>query len=98
MQRGDGRLPVLSVDEASVPLYTGVKEERRAGAPGLAGDIEVEVSRLDIRVGRILTAIRHPDADSLYVGEVDVGEETPRTLVSGLAKHVSLEEVRGGRA
>ncbi|XP_023683426.2 aminoacyl tRNA synthase complex-interacting multifunctional protein 1-like isoform X1 [Paramormyrops kingsleyae] len=82
----------------------GVKEERRAGAPGLArplglaGDIEVDVSRLDVRVGRILMATRHPDADSLYVGEVDVGEETPRTLVSGLAKHVALEEMQGRMA
>lgn len=39
-----------------------------------AGDDEsndeiVDVSKLDMRIGRILNANRHPDADSLYVEE-----------------------------
>ena len=36
-----------------------------------------------MRVGLIRSAKRHPDADSLYVEEVDVGEEKPRTVISG---------------
>jgi tRNA-binding EMAP/Myf-like protein len=49
----------------------------------------VDVSRLDLRVGVIKKAWRHPDADSLYVEEMDLGEETgPRTVVSGLVKHI----------
>jgi methionyl-tRNA synthetase len=36
----------------------------------------VDVSRIDIRVGFITKAWRHPDADSLYVEEIDVGEPT----------------------
>ncbi len=36
-----------------------------------------------MRVGLIRTAKRHPDADSLYVEEVDVGEDKPRTVISG---------------
>jgi aminoacyl tRNA synthase complex-interacting multifunctional protein 1 len=34
---------------------------------------EEDISRLDIRVGKILSAKRHPDADTLYVEEIDVG-------------------------
>jgi aminoacyl tRNA synthase complex-interacting multifunctional protein 1 len=34
----------------------------------------------DIRVGKILNVKKHEDADSLYVEEIDVGEETPRTI------------------
>ena len=36
-----------------------------------------------MRVGLIRSAKRHPDADSLYVEEVDVGEDKPRTVISG---------------
>ncbi|KAI1883602.1 hypothetical protein AGOR_G00233260 [Albula goreensis] len=53
----------------------------------------VDVSRLDIRVGRIITVKKHHNADSLYVEEVDVGEPTLRTVVSGLVKHVPLEQL-----
>nr|XP_039325868.1 aminoacyl tRNA synthase complex-interacting multifunctional protein 1-like [Saimiri boliviensis boliviensis] len=42
----------------------------------------------------IATAKKHPDADSLYVEEVDVGEVAPRTVVSGLVNHVPLEQMQ----
>ncbi len=37
---------------------------------------------------------QHPDAESLLVEKVDLGEETPRTVVSGLAGLVPLEELQ----
>lgn len=46
---------------------------------------------LDVRVGRILSAAKHPDADKLYVETIDFGEDAPRTVVSGLATHVPLD-------
>lgn len=55
---------------------------------------EINVSRLDLRVGRILSVNRHPDADSLYVEQIDVGEEKPRTVVSGLVKFVPIEQMQ----
>ena len=51
-----------------------------------------------MRVGLIRTATKHPDADSLYVEEVDVGEEKPRTVISGLVKHIPIEEMQNRRA
>lgn len=43
----------------------------------------------------VLIAVKkHPDADSLYVEEVDVGEGKNRTIVSGLVKHVPIEEMQ----
>lgn len=50
--------------------------------------------RLDIRVGQIIEVSKHPDADSLYVEKIDLGEVEPRTVVSGLAKFVPLEELQ----
>ncbi|KAH7281176.1 hypothetical protein KP509_36G033800 [Ceratopteris richardii] len=55
-----------------------------------------DIDALDIRVGRIIKAWKHPEADSLYVEEVDISEpDGPRTICSGLVKYVPLEELEG---
>lgn len=41
-------------------------------------------TRIALRVGRILSVERHPTADKLYLEKIDVGEEEPRTILSGL--------------
>ncbi|KAM9819943.1 aminoacyl tRNA synthase complex-interacting multifunctional protein 1-like isoform X1 [Syngnathus typhle] len=76
------------------------KKEKKPQQMTAAGqdDAKVDVSRLDLRVGRIITAEKHPDADSLYVEQVDVGEPSPRTVVSGLVKHVPLEQMQNRMA
>lgn len=52
-------------------------------------------SAIDFRVGFIQKAIKHPDADSLYVSTIDVGdEEGPRTVCSGLVKHFPLDAMQ----
>jgi len=38
---------------------------------------------------------KHPKSDRLYVEKIDVGEEKPRTIISGLAEHYTLEELKG---
>lgn len=53
------------------------------------------VTAMDIRIGRITKVAKHPDADSLYVEEVDLAEpEGPRTIVSGLVEFVPLEQMQ----
>ncbi|XP_066286373.1 aminoacyl tRNA synthase complex-interacting multifunctional protein 1-like isoform X2 [Branchiostoma lanceolatum] len=69
------------------------KGEKKKGGPPQE-EKPVDVSRLDMRIGRILSVKKHPDADTLYVEEIDVGEAAPRTVVSGLVKHVSMEEMQ----
>lgn len=64
--------------------HDGKKQEER----------EADVSRLNLRIGLILTAKKHPDADSLYVEDVDVGEGRNRTVVSGLVRHVPIEDMQ----
>ncbi|KAK9282433.1 hypothetical protein L1049_005350 [Liquidambar formosana] len=59
-----------------------------------SSESEVSISRLDIRVGQIKEVQRHPGADSLYVEEIDVGEGSTRTVVSGLVKYIPLEEMK----
>lgn len=57
-------------------------------------DRPVDISRLDLRIGRIVSVEKHPNADALYVERVDLGEPEPRTVVSGLVKHVPIDQVR----
>ncbi|XP_031230516.1 aminoacyl tRNA synthase complex-interacting multifunctional protein 1, partial [Mastomys coucha] len=71
----------------------GEKKEKQSAAAS-ADSKPIDASRLDLRIGRIVTAKKHPDADSLYVEEVDVGEAAPRTVVSGLVNHVPLEQMQ----
>jgi tyrosyl-tRNA synthetase len=61
--------------------------ERQAGE-------EISPQRLDIRIGKIVEVSRHPDAESLYVEKIDVGEAVPRTIVSGLVNFVPEEEMK----
>ncbi|XP_071506969.1 tyrosine--tRNA ligase, cytoplasmic-like [Diadema antillarum] len=69
--------------------------KKKGGNKGATSQAEEEIipSRLDLRVGKILSAEKHPDADSLYIEQIDVGEENPRTVVSGLAGVVPLESL-----
>eukprot|EP00899_Mesostigma_viride_P022757 jgi/Mesvir1/3666/Mv14957-RA.1 len=61
-----------------------------------AAAADIPIGALDIRVGKVLKAEKHPDADGLYVEQVDLGEaEGPRTIVSGLVGFVPLEEMQG---
>ncbi|KAJ9176013.1 hypothetical protein P3X46_014506 [Hevea brasiliensis] len=56
-------------------------------------DKEVSVSLLNIQVGLIRKAWKHPSADSLLVEEIDVGDAKLRQVVSGLAKFCSPDEL-----
>ncbi|CAN7058084.1 hypothetical protein IGI04_015030 [Brassica rapa subsp. trilocularis] len=72
------------------------KASKGAGTskPQPAATLEITMARLDIRVGKILKAEKHPNADSLYVEQIDVGGGEIRTVVSGLVKYIPLEEMQ----
>lgn len=58
----------------------------------------IDVSRLNLKIGQIIAVEKHPDADSLYVETVEFGEEKPRTILSGLVKHYTLDQMKGRQA
>lgn len=58
------------------------------------GSIRDAANMLDVRVGRIIKAWRHEEADTLYVEEVDVGEAEPRIICSGLVKYIPLHHLQ----
>ena len=98
-QTKEGEAPKSAPAEKS-----GKKKGGKGGGGGGGGggdkkdDGPVDVGRLDMRVGLITTAKKHPDADSLYIEEIDVGEEKPRQVISGLVKFVPIEEMQNRKA
>lgn len=92
-------LRFLGVWEDGYAVWAHIKE-RRAGytlhepKPVFSKlVISKETLPLDLRVGRIISASRHPAADRLLVLEVDIGEK--RQIVAGLSEYYREEELVG---
>jgi len=81
----------------SKPQQKKKDKKKKNKAPAQKKEDNPLFSRLDIRVGRVLRAWKHPEADSLYVEEIDLGEETPRQVVSGLVKYVPEAQMQGAK-
>lgn len=54
-----------------------------------------DFQKLDLQIGTVQTVREHPDADSLYLMDVDLGELENRQLVAGLVDHYDPEELEG---
>ncbi len=54
-----------------------------------------DFQKLDLRVGTIIVAEQHPDADKLLRFDVDLGEEKPRQIISGIAEFFNPVELVG---
>ncbi|CAK7265048.1 G4 quadruplex nucleic acid binding protein [Sporothrix epigloea] len=94
-----------------VPTKKKEKKEKQTRPPKAAPPPPAapSPSLIDLRVGHILKAVKHPEADSLYVSTIAMGDPkgTPdteeyegqviRTVCSGLNGLVPLEEMQGRR-
>jgi len=69
---------------------------KKKKAPAAPAD-QHTFSKIDLRVGQIVKVWPHPDADGLWCEEIDVGEETPRQIASGLRKYYTQDEMMGMR-
>jgi methionyl-tRNA synthetase len=61
---------------------------------GGGDDNQPEFTKIDIRVGKITKVWHHPDADKLFCEEIDVGEDSPRQIASGLRGHYELSDMQ----
>ena len=90
--------PAAAPKKEKAPKADAAPKKEKAPAkpaPANAEDsLPIDVSRLDFRVGKIVEVSKHPDADSLYVEQIECGEAKPRTVVSGLVKHVPIEQMQ----
>ncbi|KAK4835965.1 hypothetical protein QYF36_016907 [Acer negundo] len=73
------------------------QEKKKSETEAVEKDKELSVSLLNIQVGLIRKAWKHPSADSLLVEEIDVGEAKLRQVVSGLAKYCNPDELTNRR-
>jgi methionyl-tRNA synthetase len=84
-------LEALATEEQAALL--GRKAEAPAAAGG-APKIPIEdFSKVDLRVGLVLSAERVKGADKLMHMKVDIGEPQPRTIVAGIAEAYSPEDL-----
>lgn len=85
---------------AAAPLRAAARRSARAPAARVAvramADEAPEAPEgveqlIDVRVGKVIKAYKHEEADKLYVEEVDVGEAEPRQICSGLVPYMNAE-------
>ena len=93
---------VTSVDELKEVMKADEvngkpKQEKKKKKSPPAEAAPIDVSKLDIRVGVITKAWLHEEADKLFCEEIDIGEESPRQIASGLRAHYNLEDLEGQR-
>ena len=84
-------------DEALDDLPAGQK--LRVGKPlfakiDLRETSEDPTARFDVRIARIVDVKEHPNADKLYVLQIDLGDER-RQVVAGIRKDYPIEGLRG---
>lgn len=103
VSKGDVMFPRLDVAQE----IERINEANRAFAEARGGKVETEAplvhkeeitiddfSKVELRIGEVLEAKVHPNADKLLVLQIKIGPEV-RQIVSGIAKHYKPEELVG---
>ena len=74
-------------------------KKKKTTPPQPAAATEIDISKLNIVVGAINKAYPHedPTAEKLYCEEIDVGEDEPRQIASGLRDHYTVDDLVGRR-
>ena len=103
--KGKNLFDRLDIDEELVKLHDRNNEliEERLGKSKDSEKEEEELSeiayedfaKVELVVGKILECKDHPDADKLLVFTVDIGEENPRTIISGIKKWYGVDDLVG---
>jgi aminoacyl tRNA synthase complex-interacting multifunctional protein 1 len=107
----DAVVAAVAGEGSAAPAEGQKKKEKKEKAPKAqkapAASAPLSPSLIDLRVGHILKAIKHPEADSLFVSTIAMGDkpgtddtteyegQVVRTVCSGLNGLVPLEEMQG---
>ncbi|KAI8971588.1 hypothetical protein BDF20DRAFT_885197 [Mycotypha africana] len=90
----DKAAPNAAQQQGAKPKKEKKKGEKKPAAAAPAESDQHVFSRIDLRVGYIKSCKAHEGADSLFVEQIDLGEpEGPRTIVSGLRKFYTVEQM-----
>ena len=97
VKKGDPIFPRMDIEKELEELekMKGGKKEEENIPLELKDTIKFEdFDKIDLRVGTIISAEKHPKADKLLVFQVKMGTET-RQIVSGVAEHYKPEDCVG---
>uniref|UniRef100_A0A2P2L434 tRNA-binding domain-containing protein n=1 Tax=Rhizophora mucronata TaxID=61149 RepID=A0A2P2L434_RHIMU len=95
-EKSEAELNLKKSDNGKTAMGNKESTPEKKGSPeteAVEKDKEVNVSLLNLQVGLIRKAWKHPSADSLLVEEIDVGDAKLRQVVSGLAKYFDPDEL-----
>ena len=79
----------IAADHAASKKEEPVKEEKKEE---ITFD---DFSKLELKVGEVLSCEKHPKADRLLVSQIDCGNGDVRQIVSGIADHFTPEDMKG---
>lgn len=94
-QRLDVEQVLKQYEELTAPKAPAAPQEPK---PEIVHKSEIGIDtfgQVELRVGKILHCEKVPKASKLLVSQVDLGEEAPRQIVSGIAKFYTPEEMVG---
>lgn len=103
VKKGPAIFPRLDIDKELEELYElgAAAEAAKAGGGDVNIPLELkdeivyeDFDKLDLRVGTILSAEKHPKADKLLIFQVKMGTEK-RQIVSGVAEYFKPEDCVG---
>ncbi len=85
-------------NKIEVPLY--IKDASKAVEQSYPNDLKPEItiadfSKVDLRVGIVISAEKLKKANKLLKLKVDLGEKSPRQIIAGIAKNYAPEDVVG---
>jgi methionyl-tRNA synthetase len=92
---------VRKVEDADIAKLSsrfalGTPAAESKSPPVVTPELTIEqFGRMDLRAGRVLSAERVPKKDKLLKLSVDLGEPSPRTIVSGVAQSYAPEDLVG---
>jgi methionyl-tRNA synthetase len=100
VKKGKAIFPRLDIDKELEELYAlGAKAAAAKGDVNIPLELKDEIvyddfDKIDLRVGTIIKAEKHPKADKLLVFQVKMGTEK-RQIVSGVAEYFKPEDCVG---
>ena len=98
VKKGKPLFPRIDVEKELEELEN-MKDSQDAEEDNIPLDLKPEIvyddfDKIDLRVGEIIKAEKHPKADKLLVFQVKMGTEK-RQIISGVAEHFTPEEMVG---
>ena len=89
---GERELLFAKLDTKLIEKFKAQFSEKTASTGGVP--LEDTLKRSAIIVGQIKEIKQHPNADKLYIEQIDCGEGNLRQVVSGLREHFSIDELQ----